>query len=255
MTQWAGISFDFTGVSVLVTGGSNGIGLGIASAFKHAGADVTITGTRATAEEYDHDLSAFKYLCMQAGDNASVDAIAGQLDKLDILINNAGVSYPGGGDEWEPDVFAQSLQINLIAAFRLATNCQSLLAASTMPGGASVIGIASMTSFFGNTFVPGYGASKAGLVQLTKTLSMRWANDNIRVNAVAAGLTRSNMTGPVVNDMPELMQDTLRRTPQGRIGEPEDIAGPVLSLCSPAMSYVTGQTLAVDGGYSISGEP
>ncbi|MGI9287910.1 MAG: SDR family NAD(P)-dependent oxidoreductase [Pseudomonadales bacterium] len=256
ISTWPNVAFDYSTYNVLVTGGSNGIGLAIAQAYLKAGANVTITGTRDRASDYNHDLSGLVYEQLQVSDNAAIDALAEKLPTpLDILINNAGASFPGGADEWEPDVFAQSLQINLISAFRLASKCLNQLKASDKPGGASVIGIASMTSYFGNTIVPGYGAAKAGLVQMTKTLAMKWAADSIRVNAVAAGLTRSNMTAGMLDHMQDMVGDTLRRTPAGRVGEPLDIAGPVLFLTSPAATYVTGQTLPVDGGYTVSGEP
>jgi NAD(P)-dependent dehydrogenase (short-subunit alcohol dehydrogenase family) len=108
-----------------------------------------------------------------------------------------------------------------------------------------------MASYFGIEAVPGYGAAKAALVQLTKTLAVAWAADRIRVNAVAAGLTRTRMTAGHVND-PDALAPTLARTPLGRVAEPMDIAGAVLFLTSAAAAYVTGQTLPVDGGYSIA---
>ena len=119
-------------------------------------------------------------------------------------------------------------------------------------GGASVIGLASMTSFFGNEYVPGYGAAKAGLAQLTKTLAIAWAADGIRVNAVAAGLIRSNMTAAMLADE-ALTTPFMSRVPLARVGTPHDIAGAVLFLSSPAASYITGSTLVVDGGFSIRG--
>ena len=109
-----------------------------------------------------------------------------------------------------------------------------------------------MTSYFGLAMIPGYGASKAAVVQLAKTLSIQWAGQNIRVNNVAAGLTRSKMTAPML-EMPEMMQAQMARTPLGRIAEPEDIAGSVLFLSSQAASYITGQTIIAGGGFSVFG--
>lgn len=245
-------AFDFSNATVLVTGGSNGIGAGIAAAYREAGATVHITGTRASADDYDHDLSAYHYHQLDVSDNANIEAVAAALPKLDILINNAGASLPGGRDEYEPEVFEQAVQINLTSTYRMAHSCLPKLQASELPGGASVIGLASMSSYFGIEIVPGYGAAKTGLMGLTRTLAVAWAKHGIRVNAVAAGLIRSNMTA-VMLSIDEMTEPMLARTPLGRVGEPADIAGPVLFLTSPSAAYITGQTLPVDGGYTIQG--
>lgn len=245
------VEFDFAGCRVLVTGGTSGVGTGIAAAFASAGADVTITGTRAAASEYDGDLSAFRYEQLEVTDAARIEALAASLPALDILVNNAGANFPGGRSEEEPDVYEESVRINLFSAYRLAHACRAKLAASALEGGASVINVASMASYFGMPIVPGYGAAKAGIVQMTKTLAVAWAGDPIRVNAVAPGLIESRMTAPMI-DMPELSREHLDRTPMARWGTADDIAGPVLFLCSPAARFITGQTLPVDGGYSIS---
>jgi 3-oxoacyl-[acyl-carrier protein] reductase len=244
-----GLTFDFAGSSVLVTGGSNGIGLAVARAFAEAGASVTVTGTRATASDYDHDLSAFAYRPCAMGDAEQVAGLAASLDTLDVLVNNAGQNLPGGRDEWGEGVFEEVLAVNLVAPFRLAQACHDLLAAGD---GGAVVNVGSMTSFFGLEIVPGYGAAKAGVVQMTKTLAVSWARDGIRVNAVAPGLIASNMTAPML-ELDELMAPILARTPMGRVGTPEDVAPAVLFLASPAARYVTGHTLVVDGGFSVLG--
>jgi NAD(P)-dependent dehydrogenase (short-subunit alcohol dehydrogenase family) len=122
---------------------------------------------------------------------------------------------------------------------------------STFQGGSSIVGIASMTSFFGMPIVPGYGAGKGGLVQLVKTLSMKWANQSIRVNAVAAGYIKTRMTEPIINSE-EFAKDILNRIPLKEFGDPYDIANAVLFLTSSSARYITGETIRVDGGYSIS---
>jgi len=247
----ARVRFDFNECNVLVTGGSNGIGLAIASAFADAGAAVTITGTRAHAADYEHDLSRFTYRALQLTDTAAIDALAASFSGLDVLINNAGAALPGGRDEWEPEVFAESLQINLVGAFRLATACRAQLAAARLAGGGAIVNLASMSSYFGIAMVPGYGAAKAGIVQMTKTLAATWAADGIRVNAVAPGHISTNMTAPM-ESIESIMAPIIARTPMRRWGTADEIPGAVLFLASPAAAFITGQTLPIDGGYSIA---
>jgi 3-oxoacyl-[acyl-carrier protein] reductase len=251
-STFSNISFDYSGSKVLVTGGSNGIGEGIAQAYLAAGAEVTITGTRASADDYDKDLSAYSYLPMLATDNDSLAAVAEAIPALDILINNAGASLPDGKDEWDPDVFEKAVSINLTSNYRLADLLKEKLSQSQFPGGASIIGMASMSSIFGIEIVPGYGSAKTGLVGLTRVLGVGYAKYNIRANAIACGLIESNMTA-VMLEIPEMIQPHLDRTPMNRLGKPADIAGPTLFLTSPAASYMTGQTIVVDGGFSIQG--
>lgn len=248
-----GITHDYSGAHVLVTGGTSGIGAATAAAYREAGADVTITGTRGGPGDYDADLSGYHYLRMDVEDGESIDAVAAALPRLDILINNAGMALPSLGiDEYEPENFARAVNMLLVGAFRMARRTVDMIAASQLPGGGSVIGIASMSSFFGIPIVPGYGAAKTGLLGLTRTLAVEWGLRGVRVNAVAAGLTQSRMTAGTF-EQEAWTAPTLARTPLGRLGEPEDIAGAVLFLTSPAASWITGQTLAVDGGYTISG--
>ena len=241
------VVYDYSDASVLITGGSNGIGLAIARAYQEAGASVVITGRKATAGDYDHDLSDFIYRQLDVNSQDALVELAEGLDKLDILINNAGGAQ---ADEWGHAGFDQSLNVNLASAFHLSSACKSLLEASELEGGASIIGIASMTSFFGYEWTPGYGAAKAGLVQLIKTLGISWGPNGIRANAVAAGITRTNLTAPAIDGMPEMIEGMLARQGLKRVGEAEDIAAAVLFLTSPAASWITGQTLSVDGGFS-----
>lgn len=247
-----GVTFDFSGCRVLVTGGTSGIGHAIAHAFHHAGAEVTVTGTRDGADAYDVDLAPFTYHQCQMSTAAEVAGLAGSLTALDVLVNNAGENLPGGRDEYEPDVFEAVVAVNLFGAFRLANLCRPLLVRSTVDGGASVINLGSMASYFGIEIVPGYGAAKAGIVQMTKTLAVAWARHGIRVNAVAPGVVETAMTAPMMG-FDALTEPLLARTPMGRFATPDDIAPVVLFLASPAARYITGQTLPVDGGFSIAG--
>ena len=242
------IQYHYAGASVLVTGGTSGIGHACAQAYLEAGAQVLVTGRKPHASDYPTDLSGLTYRQLDVADRDALYALATSLSHLDILVNNAGGSQAA---EWEADGFDQSLSVNLSSVFHLSSACKPLLAASPFPGGASVVGIASMTSYFGFEWTPGYGPAKAGLVQLVKTLAMSWGRDGIRANAVAAGLTRSNLTSPVLESMPEMVEETLKRQGLKRTGEPDDIAAAVLFLTSPAAAWITGQTLPVDGGFTI----
>ena len=239
------VSFDFTGANVLVTGGTSGIGNAIAAEFAKAGAAVTITGTRSAPGDYDDDLSAFSYRQCQIQEPDSVDALADSLAELDILINNAGGPYPAG-DEYDPDGYVASVTQNMLGPMRLTMRCHERLKASQ---GASVVSVVSMSAFRSAIFVPGYASSKMGLIALTMNLSRRWANDGIRVNAIAPGLIDTRMTHPAMN-IPEVMDVEIGfHTPLGRPGIPQDCAGAALFLCTDAASYITGSTIAVDGGY------
>ena len=240
--------FDFSGTKVLVTGGSNGIGLGVARGFAEVGAEVTITGTRDTGSDYDHDLSDFDYRCVDMRDSEALDALVASFDSLDVLVNNAGANLVMQG-EWNPDVFEESVRINLFGAFRLAVGFRPLLVASSLEGGGNVLNVASMSSFVAVPIVPGYGAAKAGIVQMTKNMGVSWAAEGVRVNAVAPGLIETNMTAGM-KGVEELEKPELDRTPMGRWGTPEDLVPTFLFLASPAARFITAQTICVDGGYS-----
>lgn len=252
-SPWHNIAFTFAGAKVLVTGGTSGIGKGIADAFLAAGADVSITGTRASPSAYDEDLSGFDFLRLDIEDTASVDAAVAALPQLDVLINNAGFAlYTTGLDEHDPDVFDRSMRMLVGGVQRLSTRCRPALARSRLPGGAAIVNIASMSSFFGYDITPAYGTAKTAVLGLTRQHAVGFAADRIRVNALAVGLTRSRMTAGFFAT-PELAGPMLARTPLGRTAEPVDIAGAALFLCSDAAAWITGQTLPVDGGFSIKG--
>jgi NAD(P)-dependent dehydrogenase (short-subunit alcohol dehydrogenase family) len=243
------LRFDYAGARVLVTGGSNGIGLGVARAFAAAGAEVAITGTKASAAGYPHDLSGLAYFALDVRDADAVARVAGAQARLDVLVNNAGVNFPFAPSEWDPAVFEDAVRVNLFSAFRMASACKPLLAQSALAGGASVLNVASMASFRAIPFVPGYGAAKAGVVQLTKSLAVSWVNDGIRVNAVAPGLVESNMTKGM-KGVAALEEPEFAKIPMRRWGTPADLAPAFLFLASEAARFVTGVTLCVDGGYS-----
>jgi NAD(P)-dependent dehydrogenase (short-subunit alcohol dehydrogenase family) len=238
-----GIKFDYRGAHVIVTGGTSGIGRAVADAFTEAGATVTVTGTRPALADYGIENAALRYRQLRLDDAASVARFIDGVEQADILVNNAGQIMAEA-------TFAEAVAVNLVAVHTISAGLHGRLTQSGFPGGASVVNLASMMSIFGSPHLPGYGAAKAGVVQLTMSLAAGWAQDGIRVNAVAAGSTVTAMTVAYASD-PAVAAMVNAKTPLGRWARPEEMAGPILFLCSPAASYITGHTLVVDGGYSI----
>lgn len=245
----ARVAFDFTGTSVLVTGGTSGIGHGTATLFRDAGAEVTVTGTRAGADDYDTDLGGMTYRRLRLDDPAAVDEFASGFRQLDVLVNNAGANFPGGLDESAPDGFAASVALNLTAPYRLTVGLHPALRAAASKkaaGGASVVSLSSMSALRAVTMVPGYGAAKAGIISMTRNLAVKWAGDNIRVNAVAPGAIETPMTKPMMG-FPEIRDPELAHIPVGRFGLVSDIAPAIAFLCTEQSSYTTGALLIIDG--------
>ncbi|MGH3564013.1 MAG: SDR family NAD(P)-dependent oxidoreductase [Mycobacterium sp.] len=242
----ARVSFDFTGTTALITGGTSGIGHATATLFRDAGAEVTITGTKPDAAEYDADLSGVAYRQLQIADTDSVDALAQNFTRLDVLVNNAGANFPGGLDESQPDGFAASVALNLTGPYRLTVGLYNALKASTAAGGASVVNLASMSALRAVPLVPGYGAAKAGVICVTRNLAAKWAGKGIRVNAVAPGAIDTPMTAPM-QFAPELVDSELAHIPLRRFGSVGDIAPTVAFLCTEQSSYTTGAVFVVDG--------
>jgi NAD(P)-dependent dehydrogenase (short-subunit alcohol dehydrogenase family) len=251
--QMGTVHYDYAGAHVLVTGGTSGIGAAIALAYRQAGATVTITGTRSSAKDYDADFGDSRYIQLDVTNNARVDAVAAAQSKLDILVHSGGVALASlGTNEYEPDNFELAVRMHLTSIYRLTYGCLDKLAGSRLAGGGAVIGIASMSSYFGVEIVPAYGAAKGGLVQLMKTMAVAWSKRGIRANAVAAGMTKSRQTQAAI-DHPEFSAAMLARTPMKRFGEAAEIADAVLFLTSSGATYLTGQTINVCGGFSIQG--
>ena len=166
-----------------------------------------------------------------------------------MLINNAGANFPGGLDESTPDGFSASVELNLLAPFRLTAALHGALKESTLHGGASVVMLASMSAIRAVPLVPGYGSAKAGVLSLIRNLAVRWAGDRIRVNAVVPGVIDTPMTAPMAL-VPEIKQQQLDHVPLGRFGTPAEVASAILFLCTDNASYATGSAVSIDGGYS-----
>ena len=238
------LAFDFSGTQVLVVGASRaGIGASIARAFQDAGAAVAITG--AEPEPAPEDRARFPYTQLDVTNLEAVRALAKATPKLDILVNCAAIT--SRGEEMAPEFFERVVDVNLHGTFRTAEAFHEHL--KTQRG--VLINIASMYAQFGSPRNPAYGASKAAVAQLTKSLAIAWAGDGIRVNAVAPGFIVTQQSAKSRTD-PNHVAAVNLRTPMGRWGLPEDIAGPVLFLASQAAGFMTGTCLAIDGGYSIA---
>ncbi len=241
---------DFTGKRVLVIGGSSGIGNGIAQGFRARGAEVIVTGTRPDAGDYleaeDSDLRGLTYHQLNVSDREAPARLAGEIGALDVLIQSQGIVHYGR-KEFAREGWDDVIDVNLNSVMDAARAFHDALRES---GGSMVVvsSVAAFKSTFGN---PAYGASKAGAASLVKSLGEAWARDGVRVNGIAPGLVPTKLT-TVTTEHEGRREGALRSIPLGRMGTPEDMAGAGLFLASPLASYVTGQTLVVDGGLTLS---
>ncbi len=240
------MQLDFTGRTVLVVGGSSGIGNATAQAFRKSGAEVHVWGTRATAADYadeeGSDLAGLIYKQVDITNIAAIEAPDAGPTKLDVLVQSQGIALYRRREYRVPD-FRQVLDVNLTSLIACANQFHDALAASQ----GSMIVISSTAAFHATRGNPAYNASKAGAVGLTRTLAEAWIRDGIRINGIAPGFVRTKLTR-VTTDNPERRDAALRRIPIGRFGSPQEIAGVALFLASPLASYVVGQTIPVDGG-------
>ena len=228
----------------LVTGGTTGIGLGIATAMADAGYEVTATGLtdeQVAAVPRRQHLSAVRLDVTSA---ESVAAVLAPFHELSALINCAGVIFRGGA-EYDMANFQKVIDVNLTGTMRMCVGAHAKLAAAR----GSIINTASMLSYFGGPLIPAYTASKGGVAQLTKALAVAWAAEGIRVNAIAPGWIATELTRGLVEDEGRSAA-ILQRTPMQRWGEPADVAEVAVFLCSEAARFITGAILPVDGGYA-----
>ncbi len=249
--------FDLKGKVAVVTGGNGGIGLGMARGLASAGAQIVVAArnrekSRAAVAEIERRGGAAIAVEVDVSNEASVDtmtkATTDRLGRLDILVNNAGINIRKPAHDLAFDEWRRVLDTNLTSAFLCSRAAYPIMKRA---GGGKVINIGSMMSIFGAPFAPAYGASKGGIVQLTKSLATTWARDNIQVNAVLPGWIDTELTQQARREVPGLNDMVLRRTPAGRWGVGEDMAGIAVFLASAASDFITGAAIPVDGGFSV----
>lgn len=223
--------YDLEGKSAVVTGGAKGIGAATVKAFEQAGARVRVL-----------DLSEG----CDVTDEAAVKAAFERLGEIDILVNNAGRAARKPAVELEKAEWDAVVELNLTATFLCSRLAHPYM---KRRGGGAIVNLASIMGFSGGLFPnASYQASKGGVVNLTRALALEWAQDNIRVNAVAPTFVRTDFTAPIFGN-PQMLEEVMRHTPLRRLPEVEDIAAAIVYLCSPAARCITGVTLPVDSGY------
>jgi 2-dehydro-3-deoxy-D-gluconate 5-dehydrogenase len=248
-------AFDLTGKVALVTGGNGGIGLGMARGLAEAGAAVMVAGRdteknrRAVAALGEKADAVAVDMAQDGGGEAAVAATVGRFGRLDIVVNNAGANIRKPPQDYALAEWHSVLNINLTSLF---VCCQAAYPHLRGRGG-KIINIGSMMSLFGASFAAPYSASKGGVVQLTKSLAAAWAGDGIQVNAVLPGWIDTELTKGAREQVAGLHEKVLARTPAGRWGVPQDLAGIAVFLASPASDFITGTAIPVDGGYAAQG--
>ncbi len=248
--------FDLSGKTAIVTGGNGGIGLGIARGLAQAGANIVVAARNAAKTEAA--LEDIRGLGVQAigvetdvtsedSVSAMAEAATSEFGGVDILVNNAGIALRKAPQDYTLDEWNQVVDINLTGTFLCARQVYPLMKDA---GGGKIINIGSMSSIFGSDWVASYSSSKGGVVQLTKSLALSWAKDNIQVNSILPGWIHTDLTTPIRTDNPERYASITARIPHGRWAEPDEMSGCAVFLASAASDYVTGTAIPVDGGYA-----
>jgi 2-deoxy-D-gluconate 3-dehydrogenase len=248
--------FDLKGKVAIVTGGNGGIGLGMARGLARAGARVVVAArnkekSNAAVRELQALGAGALGISVDVTEEKSVNAMVSetveQCGRLDILVNNAGINIRKPAQDLSLEEWRQIMDTNLTSAFLCSRGAYPHMKRA---GGGKIINIGSMLSIFGAAFAPAYGASKGGIVQLTKSLATAWARDNIQVNAVLPGWVDTDLTRQARKELQGLNDRVLAGTPAGRWGGIDDFAGIAVFLASPASDFLTGAAIPLDGGYS-----
>jgi 2-deoxy-D-gluconate 3-dehydrogenase len=250
------IMFDLRGKVAVVTGGNGGIGLGMARGLAKAGARIVVAArnadkSAAAVAELKTLGSDALAIAVDVADKGSVDRLFRQVQercgRLDILINNAGMNIRKPVQDLALEEWHQVLDTNLTSAYLCCAAAYPLM---KQAGSGKVLNIGSMLSIFGAGFAPAYGASKGGIVQLTKSLAAGWAADNIQVNAILPGWINTDLTRKSRSEIAGLHERVLARTPAGRWGDDADFEGIAVFLASAESDFITGTAIPLDGGYS-----
>lgn len=249
--------FDLEAKTALITGGARGLGKAMAEALAQAGANIVIADVKAIhAQEAAEELASFGTKTVgieidvtnETQVKEAIANIASDFHGLDIVINNAGICQKITVEEQSLGEWKQTMDVNVNGVFLVSKYASKQM---KMQGGGSIINIASMSSFIANTEAQcAYNASKAAVAMMTKCMASEWVNDNIRVNAIAPGYMKTEMTKPIFAPGGELAH-VLDMVPMKRLGEPHELGGLAIYLASEASTFVTGSSFIVDGGYTI----